>query len=189
MSLPRATGRSAPRARLAVHLRRRLAAGTEGADGRHWDETVATYRQHGADRFQEVEDNLAALRSSSGGSGTGPTPVKAARESVAIATNQYKAGTANYLAVVVLQTAALNSERTELDILGRRLTSSVGLIKALGGGWSATYARAGGRQVIGWGQRADIFRVKGDSVKCRPEPLVASASWASRAFASDDSRL
>ena len=64
--------------------------------------------------------------------------VKAARQALAIAINQYRAGTANYLAVVVLQTAALNSERTALTIHGRRLTASVGLIKALGGGWSAT---------------------------------------------------
>jgi outer membrane protein TolC len=63
--------------------------------------------------------------------------VKAARESAAIANNQYRAGTANYLAVIVLQAAALNNERTALDIKGRRLTASVALIKALGGGWSA----------------------------------------------------
>ena len=64
--------------------------------------------------------------------------VKAAREAAAIANNQYKAGTANYLAVVVLQANALNNERTALAILGRRLVASVGLIKALGGGWDAT---------------------------------------------------
>jgi NodT family efflux transporter outer membrane factor (OMF) lipoprotein len=103
-----------------------------------WDETVATYRNTVLTGFQEVEDNLAALSILEREALVQADAVKAARESVTIATNQYKAGTANYLAVVVLQTAALNSERTELDILGRRLTSSVGLIKALGGGWSAT---------------------------------------------------
>ena len=103
-----------------------------------WDETVATYRNTVLTGFQEVEDNLVALSILEREAAVQADAVKAARESVTIATNQYKAGTANYLAVVVLQTAALNSERTSLDILGRRLTSSVGLIKALGGGWSTT---------------------------------------------------
>ena len=63
--------------------------------------------------------------------------VKAARESATIANNQYKAGTASYLAVVVLQANALSNERTALAIVGRRLVASVGLIKAVGGGWDA----------------------------------------------------
>ena len=87
--------------------------------------------------FQEVEDNLAALALLEQEAAVQDEAVKAARESATIATNQYKAGTANYLAVVVLQAAALNNERTALAILGRRLTASVGLIKALGGGWNA----------------------------------------------------
>ncbi len=103
-----------------------------------WDETVANYRSTVLAGFQDVEDNLAALAILEREAAVQDEAVKAARESVTIATNQYKAGTANYLAVVVLQTAALNSERTALSILGRRLTSSVGLIKALGGGWDAT---------------------------------------------------
>jgi len=103
-----------------------------------WDETVASYRSTVLTGFQEVEDNLAALSILEREAVFQDEAVKAARESVTIATNQYKAGTANYLAVVVLQTAALNSERTALSILSRRLASSVALIKALGGGWSAT---------------------------------------------------
>jgi NodT family efflux transporter outer membrane factor (OMF) lipoprotein len=103
-----------------------------------YDETVATYRSTVLNGFQEVEDNLAALSILERESVVQDAAVKAARDSVTIATNQYKAGTANYLAVVVLQTAELNSERTALAILARRLTASVGLIKALGGGWEAT---------------------------------------------------
>ena len=103
-----------------------------------WDETVATYRATVLAGFLEVEDNLAALSILEREAAVQDDAVKAARESVAIATNQYKAGTTSYLAVVVLQTAALNSERTALAILGRRLTASVGLIKALGGGWDTT---------------------------------------------------
>ena len=103
-----------------------------------YDETVANYRATVLNGFQEVEDNLAALSILEREAVLQDTAVKAARESATIANNQYKAGTTTYLAVVVLQSAALNSERTALGILARRLTASVGLIKALGGGWNAT---------------------------------------------------
>jgi len=103
-----------------------------------WDETVANYRVTVLAGFQEVEDNLAALSILEREAALQDAAVKAARESAAIANNQYKAGTTSYLAVVVLQSAALNSERTALGILARRFTASVGLIKALGGGWNAT---------------------------------------------------
>ena len=53
-------------------------------------------------------------------------------------TNQYKAGIVSFLNVVVVQTAALNNERTAVGILGQRLTASVLLVKALGGGWTAS---------------------------------------------------
>lgn len=66
--------------------------------------------------------------------------VKAAREALAIVLNQYRAGTANYLAVIVIQAGTLSNERTAIGILGRRLTASVALIKALGGGWSGSPA-------------------------------------------------
>lgn len=103
-----------------------------------YDETVANYRSTVLTGFQEVEDNLVALSLLEQEATVQDAAVAAARESAAIALNQYKAGTANYLAVVVLQANALNSERTSLGILGRRLTASVGLVKALGGGWNAT---------------------------------------------------
>ena len=103
-----------------------------------YDETVANYRNTVLTGFQEVEDNLAALAILEREAVLQDTAVKAARESAAIANNQYKAGTTTYLTVVVLQSAALNSERTALGILARRLTASVGLIKALGGGWDAS---------------------------------------------------
>ena len=102
-----------------------------------YDETVANYRSTVLTGFQDVEDNLAALNLLAQEAVLQDEAVKAARQSAAIATNQYQAGTISYLAVVVLQASALNSERTALSILGRRLTASVGLIKALGGGWNA----------------------------------------------------
>jgi NodT family efflux transporter outer membrane factor (OMF) lipoprotein len=102
-----------------------------------YDETVATYRSTVLNAFQEVEDNLIALALLEQEAGVQDDAVKASRESAAIAVNQYRAGTATYIVVVVLQAAELNNERAALAILARRLTASVGLIKALGGGWNA----------------------------------------------------
>ena len=89
-----------------------------------YDENVATYRQTVLGGFQEVEDNLAALRILGQEAAVQAEAVQAARESLAIVTNQYRAGTVNYLAVVVVQATALANERTALNILGRRLTAS-----------------------------------------------------------------
>lgn len=109
-----------------------------------YDETVANYRSTVLTGFQDVEDNLAALELLRQEAAFQDVAVKSAQQSAAIAVNQYKAGTTSYLAVVVLQASALNSERTALTILGRRLTASVGLVKALGGGWDAqTLVQAG----------------------------------------------
>ena len=102
-----------------------------------YDENVANYRQTVLAGFQEVEDNLAALRILEQEAAVQDEAVKSARESLTITLNQYRAGTANYLAVVVAQAVALSNERTALTILGRRLTASVTLIKALGGRWDA----------------------------------------------------
>jgi NodT family efflux transporter outer membrane factor (OMF) lipoprotein len=101
-----------------------------------YDANVATYRQTVLGGFQEVEDNLAALRLLEQQAAVQDEAVRAARESVTITMNQYRAGTANYIAVVVVQAALLNNERAAVTILGQRYAASVALIRALGGGWS-----------------------------------------------------
>jgi NodT family efflux transporter outer membrane factor (OMF) lipoprotein len=103
-----------------------------------YDATVAEYRQAALAGFQEVEDNLAALRILEEEAKVQDEAVRAARESVTLTTNQYKAGTVSYITVVTVQTTQLNNERAAAGILGRRLVASVGLVKALGGGWSAS---------------------------------------------------
>lgn len=103
-----------------------------------YDAMVASYRQAVLTAFQEVEDNLAALRILDEEARVQDEAVTAAQQSVTVTVNQYKAGTVSYLDVVVSQTAALNNERTAVDILGRRMTASVLLVKALGGGWNAS---------------------------------------------------
>jgi NodT family efflux transporter outer membrane factor (OMF) lipoprotein len=108
-----------------------------------YDATVANYRQTVLAGFQEVEDNLAALRILEQEAAVQDEAVKSARESLAITLNQYRAGTANYLAVVVVQAQALANERSAVNILGQRLNASVALIKALGGGWEQRPAAGG----------------------------------------------
>jgi len=107
-----------------------------------YDQAVATYRSTVLTGFQEVEDNLAALTLLAQEASVQQEAVEAARQSATIALNQYQAGTNSYIAVVVLQAAALNNERTSLGITARRLTASVNLVRAMGGGWDATQIAA-----------------------------------------------
>jgi NodT family efflux transporter outer membrane factor (OMF) lipoprotein len=114
----------------------RRAAQTEQARAAY-DETVDTYRQTVLSAFQEVEDQLAALRILEQESGVQARAVKAAQDSVRLTTSQYEGGIVSYLNVVVVNAAALADERTAVDIQGRRLAASVLLVQGLGGGWSA----------------------------------------------------
>jgi len=115
-------------------LRRAQTAAARAA----YDATVASYRQTVLAAFQQVEDNLAALRILEGEAQVQDGAVQAARQSVTVALNQYKAGTVNYLTVIVVQAQSLNNEITALAIQGRRMTAAVNLIQALGGGWSSS---------------------------------------------------
>jgi NodT family efflux transporter outer membrane factor (OMF) lipoprotein len=101
-----------------------------------YDASVATYRQTVLTAFQQVEDQLSSLRILEQEQAVEAEARKAAQDAVDIAMAQYRAGTADYLAVIVLQAALLQAERLEIDIMTRRLTASVLLIEALGGGWN-----------------------------------------------------
>ena len=103
-----------------------------------FDAQVAAYRQTVLTGFQEVENNVAALRILEQEANVQDQAVRLARESVELTTNQYKAGIVSYLNVVAVQRVALDNERTAIGIFGQRLTSSVLLVKALGGGWTAS---------------------------------------------------
>ncbi|HLK63210.1 MAG TPA: efflux transporter outer membrane subunit [Bryobacteraceae bacterium] len=103
-----------------------------------YDATVATYRQTTLDAFQQVEDNLAALRILEVETATQKAAVAAAEQSLQLSTNRYTGGLVTYLEVVTAQSAALANERAAVDILRRRMDASVLLIKALGGGWNTS---------------------------------------------------
>ncbi|WP_339524982.1 efflux transporter outer membrane subunit [Pseudomonas sp. EA_35y_Pfl2_R111] len=100
-----------------------------------YDQTVAQYRQSVLDSFREVEDTLVQLRVLEQEAVIQQEALDAARESLRLIENQYRAGTVDFNSVVNVQATALSNERTNLSLLGSRLTASVQLIAALGGGW------------------------------------------------------
>jgi NodT family efflux transporter outer membrane factor (OMF) lipoprotein len=113
-------------------LRQAQVASTRAA----YDESIATYRQTVLTGFQQVEDQLAALRVLEQEAEAQDTAVQTATEATQLVLNEYKAGTIAYTSVVTAQTAQLNGERSAVIVRQNRLTSSVALIEALGGGWT-----------------------------------------------------
>src|SRR6201987_2131883 len=100
-----------------------------------YDSSVASYRQTVLSAFQQVEDNLAALRVLEQEAGVQATAVQSAQRSLDLSDARYEGGVTSYLEVITAQNAALSDEVTAVNILGRRMASAVLLIEALGGGW------------------------------------------------------
>jgi NodT family efflux transporter outer membrane factor (OMF) lipoprotein len=103
-----------------------------------YDASVAAYRQAVLISFQEVEDNVAALRILEQELQVQNRAVESAQKAVLLTTNQYKAGTVSYLNVMIDQAAALANEKTAVNLQGQRLSAAVLLVKALGGGWNSS---------------------------------------------------
>jgi NodT family efflux transporter outer membrane factor (OMF) lipoprotein len=103
-----------------------------------YDQDVATYRQTILAAFQDVEDNLASQRILEQEIVVQRQAVDSARQAVTIVTNEYKAGTVGYVNVLTAQTTAFLTEQKLESLAGQRMVSSVGLVKALGGGWDAS---------------------------------------------------
>jgi NodT family efflux transporter outer membrane factor (OMF) lipoprotein len=105
-----------------------------------YDATVAGYRQTVLTALQQVEDNLATLRILSDEADKVRDTIQSANRALDVSTAQYRAGTTSYLTVITSQATLLSAERTAVTLLERRLTASVLLIEALGGGWNASQA-------------------------------------------------
>jgi NodT family efflux transporter outer membrane factor (OMF) lipoprotein len=100
-----------------------------------YDFTVASYRQTVLTAFQQVDDNLAALRVLEQEASVQATAVQSAERSLNLSNTRYEGGVTSYLEVITAQNAALSDEVTAVNILGRRMASAVLLVEALGGGW------------------------------------------------------
>src|ERR1700733_5231906 len=99
------------------------------------DYQVAAYRENVLVGFQQVEDNLAAVRVLENEAQVQDEAVAAAQRSLDLSVTRYKGGVTSYLEVITAQSAALADEVTAVNILGRRMANTVLLIQALGGGW------------------------------------------------------
>jgi len=103
-----------------------------------YDQVVANYRQTTLTGFQQVEDNVAALRILEQEAQVQANATAAAQRALQTSTTRYQGGVATYLEVITSQNAALSNEVTSVNLLGRRMASTVLLIEALGGGWDAS---------------------------------------------------
>jgi NodT family efflux transporter outer membrane factor (OMF) lipoprotein len=146
----------------------------------NFDAAVASYRQTSLTAFQEVEDNVAALRILENETQQQQQAVASSQESLQLFTNRYKGGVDTYLQVITAQTIELANERNAIDILRRRLDASVLLIKALGGGWNvsnlptfgASSGRAGDHQNVRGGS-TNLARSQCSGSQCPPSEITA----------------
>jgi NodT family efflux transporter outer membrane factor (OMF) lipoprotein len=100
-----------------------------------YDQTVANYRETVLTGFQQVEDNVAALRILEHEAQVQDKAVVAAQKYLELANTRYVGGVTSYLEVTTAQSAALSDQLTAVNILGRRMVDAVTLVQALGGGW------------------------------------------------------
>jgi len=101
-----------------------------------YEEAVASYRQTALTAYREVEDNLAALRHLADEVTADEAAAASAQRSAYHADRRYAAGVADYLEVASTQTAALQAQRSALEARVQRMNAAVGLVRALGGGWT-----------------------------------------------------
>lgn len=111
-------------------------ARVEGARAAH-DLAVAQYRQTVLQAFQEVEDQLAAIRVLAQQQAHRQTASQAADQTEQQVLNQYRAGQVGYANVIAAQATALSARRSLIQAMGERQLATVGLVRALGGDWAA----------------------------------------------------
>ncbi len=101
-----------------------------------YDQAVATYRQTVLVAFQQVEDQLAAVRIYERQAAAEAVAVASSQRAVAVTLNEYRAGTVAYTSVITQQEQLLTNQQAQLSVLQNRFIASAALVQALGGGWN-----------------------------------------------------
>jgi NodT family efflux transporter outer membrane factor (OMF) lipoprotein len=108
------------------------------SESRHdYEAQAAAYRNTVFQAFDEVEDQLASLRILEQESGVEQRAVDAAQHSFDLSNTRYKGGVISYLEVLTAEETLIQNQRTAIDLETRQFVASVGLVRALGGGWDA----------------------------------------------------
>jgi outer membrane protein, multidrug efflux system len=107
-----------------------------------YDEQVADYRNTVLTAYQEVEDNLAALKQLQQEASSEAAAVTATGTALQQAQYRYKAGLVTYLEVATSENTSLQAQLANVTIELRRMNASVLLVKALGGGWERRDTRS-----------------------------------------------
>jgi len=103
-----------------------------------YEAQAATYRATVLGAFNEVEDRISDLRVLDQETTTEQRAVAAAQHSLDLSNQRYKGGATSYLEVLIAETTLLTNQRTLTDLKTRQFAASVGLVRALGGGWDSS---------------------------------------------------
>jgi outer membrane protein TolC len=104
----------------------------------NYEAEASTYRATVLGAFNEVEDRLSDLRVLQDEATTEQRAVTAAQHSLDLSNQRYRGGATTYLEVLIAESTLLSNQRTSTDLVTRQFAASVGLIRALGGGWDVT---------------------------------------------------
>jgi outer membrane protein, multidrug efflux system len=102
------------------------------------DAAAATYGQQILIAFKDVEDQLSALRLLARQEADLKRATDAARRTTALVASNYADGLASQLELLDAERVELRDRRQALLVHAARFQATVGLIKALGGGWDVS---------------------------------------------------
>ncbi|MGB7547269.1 MAG: TolC family protein, partial [Terracidiphilus sp.] len=103
-----------------------------------YEAQAASYKNTVILAFEDVEDQLSSLRILEQESGAEQKAVASAQNSFDLSNQRYKGGVTSYLEVLTAEAALLQNQRAAIDLETRRYVASVGLVRALGGGWDVS---------------------------------------------------